>query len=177
MIGLEISVSFCTLLSPNKHTLSFFKLYVMVQCCVSFWRTAKWYTIQLPVLYSRTLLFISFPSANPKLLIDPFFTRLPFGNHKFVFDVCKTVSGFVCFVFTVAFAAYGSSQARGRIRAVPEAYATAMATQHPSLICDLSHSLQQFQILNSLSEARDRTCICTVCLTCYGTMGTPCSVL
>ena len=37
------------------------------------------------------------------------------------------------------------------------AYTTATATQDPSCICDLYHSSWQRQILNSLSEARDRT--------------------
>ena len=36
------------------------------------------------------------------------------------------------------------------------AYAT--ATRDPSRICNLHHSSQQRRILNSLSEARDRTC-------------------
>ena len=39
------------------------------------------------------------------------------------------------------------------------AYATAMATPDPSHTCDLCHSLRQLQILNPLSEARDRICI------------------
>ena len=39
------------------------------------------------------------------------------------------------------------------------AYATATATQDPSHICDLHHSSWQCWILNSLSEARDQTCI------------------
>ena len=38
------------------------------------------------------------------------------------------------------------------------AYATAIATQDPSCICDLHHSSQQRQILNPLSKARDQTC-------------------
>ena len=37
--------------------------------------------------------------------------------------------------------------------------ATATATQDPSRICDLHHSLQQRGILNPLSKAKDRTCI------------------
>ena len=38
------------------------------------------------------------------------------------------------------------------------AYATVIATPDPSHICDLHHSSQQHhQILNSLSETRDRT--------------------
>ena len=37
------------------------------------------------------------------------------------------------------------------------AYATATATQDLSHICDLHHSSWQCQILNPLSQARDRT--------------------
>ena len=37
------------------------------------------------------------------------------------------------------------------------AYTTATAMWDPSGICSLHHSLQQCQILNPLSEARDRT--------------------
>ena len=56
-------------------------------------------------------------------------------------------------------ASYGSSRAKGQIGAVPEAYAIAMAS------LDLSHifnlylycSLQQHQILNPFSEAKDQT--------------------
>ena len=61
------------------------------------------------------------------------------------------------FFFRATSVACGNSRARGRIRAVAEAYATATAPLDPSRICNLSHSLQQCQILNSLSEARDQT--------------------
>ena len=37
------------------------------------------------------------------------------------------------------------------------AQATATATQDPSRVCDLRHSLQERQVLHPLSEARDRT--------------------
>ena len=37
------------------------------------------------------------------------------------------------------------------------AYSTATATRDLSRVCDLHHSSQQHQILNLLSEARDRT--------------------
>ena len=37
------------------------------------------------------------------------------------------------------------------------AYTIAIATQDPSLVCNLHHSSQQHQILNLLSEARERT--------------------
>ena len=36
------------------------------------------------------------------------------------------------------------------------AYATATATQDPSLVCDLHHSSRQRQILNPISKARYR---------------------
>ena len=36
---------------------------------------------------------------------------------------------------------------------------TATATQDPSRVCDLHHSLRQCKIRNPLSEARDWTCI------------------
>ena len=39
------------------------------------------------------------------------------------------------------------------------ATATAITTQDMSYICGLHHSLWQGQILNSLSKARDRTCV------------------
>ena len=55
--------------------------------------------------------------------------------------------------------AYGGSQGRGESELQLLAYATATATTDPSRICDLHHSSRQCQILNSLSEARDQTCI------------------
>ena len=39
------------------------------------------------------------------------------------------------------------------------AYATAAAAWDLSHVCNLHHSSRQLQILNPLSEARDRTCI------------------
>ena len=40
-----------------------------------------------------------------------------------------------------------------------QVYTTATATQDPSHMCNLHHSLWQCQILNPLSEARDQTSI------------------
>ena len=37
-------------------------------------------------------------------------------------------------------------------------YATAIAKQDPSCVCDLLHSSQRCWILNPLSEATDQTC-------------------
>ena len=65
------------------------------------------------------------------------------------------------FLFTAAPAAYGSSQAGSPTGAAAEASATATAILDPSHICNLHHSLQQCQILNPLSKARDQTHILT----------------
>ena len=86
------------------------------------------------------------------------------------------VGMFVLFLF-LSFRAtpapFGSSQARGRIRA------TATAVRDPSCVCDLHHSSWQRWILNPLSEARDRTRNLTVpsriCF-CCAMMGTPAAV-
>ena len=60
------------------------------------------------------------------------------------------------FVFSGAtHAAYGGSQARGLIGAVPPAFARATATQDLSRICDLHHSSWERWILNPLNEAWD----------------------
>ena len=55
--------------------------------------------------------------------------------------------------------AYRNSQTRGRIRAVAAGLYHSTATPDPSQIGNLCCSLQQCQILNPLSEARDLTCI------------------
>ena len=79
--------------------------------------------------------------------------------------------------FTAAPAAYGSSQARGPIRAEAAAYVTAMPD--PSRICDLHCSLWQHGLLNPLSKATDQThihmssWILVRFLTRWTTTGTP----
>ena len=54
-----------------------------------------------------------------------------------------------------------NSQGRGQIRAAAEAYTRSKATSDLSHIWDLCCSLQQRQILNLLSEARDQISIFT----------------
>ena len=51
--------------------------------------------------------------------------------------------------------AYGSSQARGQIGPTAVAYTAATPTPDPSHICDLNHSLRQYQTLKPTSKARD----------------------
>ena len=68
----------------------------------------------------------------------------------------KQVYLFIYFcLFRAAPVACGSSQARGLIGTT----AAATAMPDPSPICDLHHSSWQHQILNPLSEARDRTSV------------------
>ena len=64
---------------------------------------------------------------------------------------------FFFFLFMATPAAYGSSWAREGNKLQLPVYATATATLDPSCICDLRCSQRQHQILNPLSEARDRT--------------------
>ena len=61
----------------------------------------------------------------------------------------------------VAPVAYRSSWARGLGELQLQACATATVTQNPSCSCDLQHILLQHQILNPLSETRDRTWLLT----------------
>ena len=81
----------------------------------------------------------------------------------------------VC-LFGATPAAYGSSQARSWIGAV----ATATATPDLSCICNLHHGSWQRQILNPLSEARDRTHVLMDLagfLNPWAMKGTPCFIL
>ena len=66
---------------------------------------------------------------------------------------------FVFLIFRAAPTAYGTSQARGPIRATAAGLTTATATPDPSHVFDLHHSSWQHWILNPLSEARDQTYI------------------
>ena len=59
--------------------------------------------------------------------------------------------------FRAAFVAYGGSQARDPMGA-NSCQPPPQPQQDPSLIFNLHYSSQQYQILNQLSEARDRTC-------------------
>ena len=63
------------------------------------------------------------------------------------------------FLFRTTLMAYGSSHARGRIRAaaVHHSHSSARSEPHPISICDLCYSLQQGWILDPMSEARDQT--------------------
>ena len=65
---------------------------------------------------------------------------------------------YLFFLFRAVPEAHGGSQARGLIGATAAVYLTATAIWDLSHIFNLHHSSWQQQILNPLSEARDRTC-------------------
>ena len=82
---------------------------------------------------------------------------------------------FFC-LFRATPAAYGSSQARGQIRAIAASlYHSPTATKDLSYICNL-HKSQQCWILNPLNKGRDQTRVlmdtCGVCFH-WTTVGTP----
>ena len=63
-------------------------------------------------------------------------------------------------------AAYGSSQARGRIRATAAWLSHSKGSTDPSCVYDLHHSSQQHWILKPPSNPRDRSCISWIVLWC-----------
>ena len=87
----------------------------------------------------------------------------------------------VCFslfcLFRAVLAAYGGSQARGLIGAVAASLHQSYSNARAQCICNLHDSSWQCQILNPLSEARDRTCNhmvpSQIRFRCCATMGTP----
>ena len=86
-----------------------------------------------------------------------------------LFSICF----FFFFLFRAAPVAYGSSWARGQIRAA----AASLCHSHgnPRFICDLHHSSWQHQILSPLSGARGQTHILWILvgfLSCWATTGT-----
>ena len=79
--------------------------------------------------------------------------------------VCPSTFTFSTFLFLIfwhfraTFAAYASSWVRRKWELQLWAYTTATATPEPSHICELRHNVWQCWILNSLSKARDQTCL------------------
>ena len=74
----------------------------------------------------------------------------------FAYNLCTSshIFYFLPFIFRAVPMACGSSQARGRIRAL----ATTTAMQDLNCVCNPHHSSQKHWILNPLSKARDQTC-------------------
>ena len=92
----------------------------------------------------KRLLFRSFLEGRAGLAFFP-----PYSFCLFVF---------VFFAISWATAAaYGGSQARGRIGSVVVDYTRTTVKRDPSCICDLHHSSWQCQLPDPLSKARDGT--------------------
>ena len=72
-------------------------------------------------------------------------------------QVIRLMERFHFFFLRTAPVACGISQARGHIRAAGTSLHHSHRNAGPSHICDLHHSLQQRQILNPLSKARNQT--------------------
>ena len=123
--------------------------------------------------YLRAFVSAVFPTQNALLQSPPPFSRessYPPDDVRFLCSLCGylfTYSTAVCkfyeglpivifpgpsillvfnffFLFTATPATYGSSQAKGQIKAEAEAYATATRTPYLSCIFDPHHSLQQY---------------------------------
>ena len=74
--------------------------------------------------------------------------------------ISYSLSLFFC-LFRASPIAYGSFQARSQIGAVASCLPIyhSHSNARSDRLCDLHHSSRQHQILNSLSEARDQTCV------------------
>ena len=76
--------------------------------------------------------------------------------NNFIFEF---VFAFFFWLFRATLLAYGSSQAKVRIRAVASSLHNSHRNLDLSHICHLLHSSWQLWILNPLSESKDGTCI------------------
>ena len=126
----------------------------------------------LLVLKRKANVLQDWKDANQKMtegLKYPDCTSQMYGWIPFFFFFLK--------LFRAASVVYGSSQAGVKSELQLLAYITATATWDRSCLWDIYHSSQQRQILNPLSEARDRTCIpMDTSWICYhwATTGTSC---
>ena len=82
---------------------------------------------------------------------------MSWGARAYISFEAEFLLFFLFLLFRAAPTVYGDSQARGQIGATAASLPTATATQDPSHIYDLHHNSWQCQVLNPLSEARDRT--------------------
>ena len=84
----------------------------------------------------------------------------------------------VCFLFRTTLAAYGSSQARGQIRAAAEVYSSATASPDPSHVFDLTYATARGNARSLTHWVRPEieptfSWILVRFLTPWATMGTP----
>ena len=116
------------------------------------WNSGLSHPGQPPILFLSLHHFslLSFPLDFPLSSLCSPESLLPHSQHLSFF--------FFFFVFFRATPmAYGISQARGQIRAAAAGLHQSHSGARSSRICNLHHSSRQHQILNPMSEARDRT--------------------
>ena len=137
---------------------------------VDSWTTHVW-TAQIH-LYSIVF--------NILVLHDLQFTKSMDAEHQSADS--KVICSSFCFVFVFvclfrpAPMAYGSSQARGQIRAVADSLHHSHSNAGSKGVCDVHNSSWQCRILNLLSKARDQNCVLmdnSWVLYTWATMGTP----
>ena len=105
------------------------------------------------LLFKGQLHLSTFRTWCQMILSDRIHRIMPYLDERLYFTQVNTFF----FFLRAAPVVYGSSLASGQIWAAAAAYATATATRDLSLKCNLCWGLQQCQILNPMSEARDRT--------------------
>ena len=88
-------------------------------------------------------------SARMIRTFSRFFTTITFAGSRQHANLCKDVRATP--------AAYGSSQARGRMGAIATGLHRRDSNTRSKPVCDLHYSSQQHQILNPLSKVRDQT--------------------
>ena len=117
----------------------------------------------LPKITSDPLYRVLSIRQDPRAKFRSLLTKLALFIYLFIYLFC---------LFRATREAYGDSQARGWIRA----YATGTATPDLSRNWGLHHNSQKRQILNPLSQARNRTCVLRdasqICFR-WAMMGTP----
>ena len=121
----------------------------------------RYYNIGIIKLFFICLLLALISSTPPITLVSstlscPYSSNLSVRTLGYIWFI-QLIWFKICFFLWLVPVAYGISQARDQIGAAAVAYTTVKATPDLSCICDLCRSLQQCQILDPLSVARDWT--------------------
>ena len=110
-----------------------------------------------PPTSARSLSLTSGISALQELILKSYLVLVSITKQHLKEGILFEVQNFVCFLFTAALAAYGSSRARGQIGAAGLCHSHSNAGSELHLQPMLQ--LWQHRIFNPMSEARDQTLI------------------
>ena len=151
---------------PHSHQHLTLKLF-LIGCIGNF------YLILMLICSPRFLMRLALFKSLLKLLAPSKHESLTCSNVQVFVHFCSTIFFFFFFflLFRATPAAYESSQARGRIRAVAASLHHSHSNRGSKPSLWPTHSSRQCWIPDPLSEARDQIHICFCC----ATMGTPCS--